>query len=119
MRQGSNSEALALWDGLFPGKIPQDLVLADPLPDHTIELEGHDLVAVQLGRTDTDETTCLHVPEIGLVVATEILSAMMYINTFVSPSGQREWLAASTPSNPWAIGPTSNAALFLRSWSKP
>jgi hypothetical protein len=69
MRQGSNSEALALWDGLFPGKIPQDLVLADPLPDHTIELEGHDLVAVQLGRTDTDETTCLHVPEIGPVVA--------------------------------------------------
>ena len=34
-----------------------------------IELEGRELVAVELGHTDTDHTTCLHVPSIGLVVA--------------------------------------------------
>jgi hypothetical protein len=28
--------------------------------------EGHDLVAVELGHTDTDHTTCLNVPSVGL-----------------------------------------------------
>jgi glyoxylase-like metal-dependent hydrolase (beta-lactamase superfamily II) len=95
MRQGSTPEALALWNGLFPGKIPQDLVLADPLPDKTIELEGHDLVAVQLGHTDTDDTTCLHVPEIGLVVAGDAVynDVHQYLRES-SPEGRREWIAA-------------------------
>jgi hypothetical protein len=39
MRQGSTPQWLAIWNGLFPGKIPDDLVLAEPLPDHTIQLE--------------------------------------------------------------------------------
>ena len=62
MRQGSTPELLATWNGLFPGKIPDDLVLAEPLSDHTIDLEGHDLVAVELGHTDTDGTTSLARP---------------------------------------------------------
>ncbi len=70
MRQGSTAEALAsFWNPLLPGQIPDELVLAEPLPNHTLELEGHELVAVELGHTDTDATTCLHVPAIGLVVA--------------------------------------------------
>ena len=95
MRQGSTSEALALWNGLFPGKISEDLVLADPLPDHTIELEGHDLVAVQLGHSDADDTTCLHVPEIGLVVAGDAVynDVHQYLRES-SPEGRREWIAA-------------------------
>jgi glyoxylase-like metal-dependent hydrolase (beta-lactamase superfamily II) len=95
MRQGSTSEALALWNGLLPGKLPDDLVLADPLPDHTIELEGHDLAVVELGHTDTDDTTCLHVPEIGLVVAGDVVynDVHQYLRES-SPEGRREWLAA-------------------------
>jgi hypothetical protein len=44
-------------------------VIAEELTGNVIDLEGHDLVAVPLGHTDTDSTTCLHVPSIGLVVA--------------------------------------------------
>jgi len=44
-------------------------VIADELEGNVIDLEGHDLVVVELGRTDTDYTTCLHVPSVGLVVA--------------------------------------------------
>jgi hypothetical protein len=36
------------------------------LPRHAIIAE---LVSVELGHTDTDYTTCLNVPSIGLVVA--------------------------------------------------
>jgi glyoxylase-like metal-dependent hydrolase (beta-lactamase superfamily II) len=44
-------------------------VIAEELAGNVIDLEGRDLVAVPLGHTDTDNTTCLHVPSIGLVVA--------------------------------------------------
>jgi glyoxylase-like metal-dependent hydrolase (beta-lactamase superfamily II) len=95
MRQRSTPELLAFWNGLFPGQLPDDLVLAEPLPDHTLELEGYDLVAVELGHTDTDHTTCLHVPEIGLVVAGDAVynDVHQYLRES-SPQGRREWLAA-------------------------
>jgi glyoxylase-like metal-dependent hydrolase (beta-lactamase superfamily II) len=95
MRQGSTPELLATWNGLFPGEIPDDLVLAEPLSDHTIDLEGHDLVAVELGHTDTDGTTCLHVPEIGLVVAGDAVYNDVHQHLRESsPEGRREWIAA-------------------------
>ena len=53
MRQGSTSEVLALWNGLFPDKIPEDFVLADPLPDRSRGLEAvvkEDLLAELLPR---------------------------------------------------------------------
>lgn len=70
MRQNSSPEAIrTAWEAAFPGQIPSKLVLAEALSGTVIDLEGHDLVVVELGHTDTDHTTCLHVPSIGLVVA--------------------------------------------------
>lgn len=95
MRQDSTPERLATWHASFPSKLPDHLVLAEPLADHTLVLEGHDLVAVELGHTDTDATTCLHVPDIGLVVAGDAVynDVHMYLGES-SPEGRREWLAA-------------------------
>jgi hypothetical protein len=45
------------------------LLFSEELKGNVIDLEGHDLVAVELGHTDTDHTTCLNVPSLGLVVA--------------------------------------------------
>jgi glyoxylase-like metal-dependent hydrolase (beta-lactamase superfamily II) len=56
------------WRRLFPGEIPDHLLVAEPLEDNELELEGHKLVAVNAGRTDTAHSTCLHVPSIGLIV---------------------------------------------------
>ena len=36
-------------------------------------LEGHDLVLVDVGHTDTDDTSVLHVPDLGLVVAGDVI----------------------------------------------
>jgi glyoxylase-like metal-dependent hydrolase (beta-lactamase superfamily II) len=33
-----------------------------------LKLEGHKLVAINAGRTDTSHSTCLHVPSIGPIV---------------------------------------------------
>jgi glyoxylase-like metal-dependent hydrolase (beta-lactamase superfamily II) len=96
MHRGSTPEFLdSFWNPRFPGQIPDDLVLADALRNDTIALEGHDLVPVELGHTDTDQTTCLHVPAIGLVVAGD--AAYNDVHLYLaesSPQGRRDWIAA-------------------------
>src|ERR1700733_12148100 len=57
------------WRRLFPGEIADRLLVAEPLENNELEREGHKLVAVNAGRTDTAHSTCLHVPSIGLIVA--------------------------------------------------
>ena len=57
------------WRRLFPGEIPERLPVAEPLENDELDLEGHKLVVVNAGRTDTARSTCLHVPSIGLIVA--------------------------------------------------
>jgi glyoxylase-like metal-dependent hydrolase (beta-lactamase superfamily II) len=56
------------WRRLFPGEIPDRLLVAEPLQNGGLDLEGHRLVAVNAGHTDTAHSTCLHVPSIGLLV---------------------------------------------------
>ena len=61
------------WRRLFPGQIPDPLLVAESLEDRELELEGHKLVAVNAGRTDTAHSTCLHVPSIGLIVGGDVV----------------------------------------------
>jgi glyoxylase-like metal-dependent hydrolase (beta-lactamase superfamily II) len=61
------------WHRLFPGEIPERLLVAEPLEANELELEGHKLVAVNTGRTDTVHSTCLHVPSIGLIVGGDVV----------------------------------------------
>ena len=70
MRKWSAPEVLqTFWQPRFPGQIPDDNPVADLLDGPSFELEGRQLVAVDVGHTDTDDTTVLHVPDMGLVVA--------------------------------------------------
>lgn len=57
------------WDRLFPEQIPSAPVTAQTVPGGTLTLEGHELAIVDVGHTDTDGTSVLHVPDLGLVVA--------------------------------------------------
>jgi len=57
-----------LWDKLYQG-IPESPVTAVTVPANRFTLGGHDLVIVEVGHTDSDDTTVLHVPDLGLVVA--------------------------------------------------
>jgi glyoxylase-like metal-dependent hydrolase (beta-lactamase superfamily II) len=58
-----------LWDKLYPGLIPPAPVTAVTVPGNRFMLEGHDLVIVETGDTDSADSTVLHVPDLGLVVA--------------------------------------------------
>jgi glyoxylase-like metal-dependent hydrolase (beta-lactamase superfamily II) len=96
MQQNASPEALErIWNPGFPGQIPERLVIAEALDAHVIDLEGHELVAVELGHTDTDFTTCLHVPSIGLVVAGD--AAYNDVHLYLAESNaqtRQEWIAA-------------------------
>src|SRR5712692_834710 len=59
MRQQASPESLATyWNPRFPGQISSHIVIAEGLAGNVINLEGHDLISVPLGFTDTASTTC-------------------------------------------------------------
>jgi glyoxylase-like metal-dependent hydrolase (beta-lactamase superfamily II) len=66
---GSVAARPLLWDKVYPGMIPPSPVTAVTVPGNRFPLEGHDLVIVEVGHTDSDDTSVLHVPGLGLVVA--------------------------------------------------
>jgi glyoxylase-like metal-dependent hydrolase (beta-lactamase superfamily II) len=96
MRQNASPEFLdKVWKAAFPGQIPDKLVVAEELKGNALDLEGQELVAVELGHTDTDHTTCLNVPSIGLVVAGD--AAYNDVHLYLAESNaqkRREWIAA-------------------------
>ncbi|MBM0125385.1 MBL fold metallo-hydrolase [Pimelobacter simplex] len=61
------------WDALFPGQIPATEVVATEVSNNAIELEGHTLKVIEVGHTDTDDTSVLHAPSLDLVVAGDVI----------------------------------------------
>jgi glyoxylase-like metal-dependent hydrolase (beta-lactamase superfamily II) len=97
MRQQASPESLeTFWNPRFPGQIASQFAIAEELTGNVIDLEGHDLVSVPLGFTDTASSTCLHVPSIGLIVAGDAAYNGDHLHLSESPDQQKrqEWIAA-------------------------
>lgn len=95
MRTNTSPDILKLWRTSFPGQVPDKLVLPEELEGSTLDLEGQELVVVEAGHTDTDHTTCLHVPSIGLVVAGDVAYNDVHLYLAESdPRTRQEWIAA-------------------------
>jgi len=94
-RQASPEYVASFWGPRYPGQIPENLVIAEELESQVIQLEGTDLVSVELGHTDTEHTTCLHVPSIGLVAAGDAAynDTHLYLGESNAQTRQ-EWIAA-------------------------
>ncbi|KAL5333939.1 metallo-beta-lactamase domain protein [Aspergillus crustosus] len=86
----------AFWRNLFPGQIPEKLVMATALEQDHFMLENERLEVVRLGHTDTDETTALWVPAIGLVVAGDAVynNTHPYLGESKSLEARSRWGAA-------------------------
>ncbi|MDA4114598.1 MAG: MBL fold metallo-hydrolase [Thaumarchaeota archaeon] len=95
MRQHVSPEATQWWRSSFPGQIPDRLAVAEELDGDTILLEGERLVAVEVGHGDSDHSTCLNVPSIGLVVAGDVAYNDVH-QYFVESDHQKrgEWISA-------------------------
>jgi glyoxylase-like metal-dependent hydrolase (beta-lactamase superfamily II) len=95
MRRQATEGRAQMWDVDFPGQIPPSPVVYKSVPVDGIKLEGHQLLAVEVGHTDTDDTTVLHVPSIGLVVAGDVAYNGVHQYLLESAHGGVEaWLAA-------------------------
>jgi glyoxylase-like metal-dependent hydrolase (beta-lactamase superfamily II) len=84
------------WDRVFPGQLPvgePDVTVVD---ERGFELDGVAMLPVEVGHTDTDATTMLHVPEMGLLVAGDVVynGVHLYLTETGGVSGIDEWLAA-------------------------
>lgn len=90
------------WNPRFPGQIASDRVTARPLgagdgdaDGDVIELEGERLRAIELGHTDTDASSALYVPSIGLVVAGDAVYGDVHLYLAESKGdGRARWLDA-------------------------
>jgi glyoxylase-like metal-dependent hydrolase (beta-lactamase superfamily II) len=83
------------WRKLFPGQIPNELAIAESLDRAQLELEGRALIPVDTGFTDTANTTSLHVPSIGLIVAGD--AVYNGVHPYLGESGPQsrlEWTTA-------------------------
>ena len=85
----------AVWDRLFPGQIPESNVTAVPAKNNRIDLEGKQLDVVEVGHTDTDATSVLHVPDLDLVVAGDTVYNGVHLYLAESADGGRDkWRSA-------------------------
>jgi glyoxylase-like metal-dependent hydrolase (beta-lactamase superfamily II) len=84
-----------LWDKVYEG-IPLSPVTAISVPDNRFTLEGHDLVIVEVGDSDSADTSVLHVPDLGLVVAGDVIynGCHMYLAHRVVVGGFGPWREA-------------------------
>ena len=70
--EGNAATRPLLWDKVYTG-IPPSPVTAVTVPDNRFALEGHELVIVEVGSSDSDDSTVLHVPDLELVVAGDVI----------------------------------------------
>ncbi|MFD5160835.1 MBL fold metallo-hydrolase [Streptomyces hawaiiensis] len=107
--QSSPEVLTAVWRAWFPEQIPERLVLAEPLEGEVLTVGGTEVRPVRLGHTDSDNTTCLHVPDLGLVVAGDVIYNNVHLMLAASDAdGRAEWLRALDTVE--ALAPTAIVA---------
>ena len=82
-----------LWDKIYPGLIPSSPGTAVTVPGNRFTLEGHELAIVEVGDTDSADTSVLHVPDLGLVVAGDVIynGVHMYLGQSVVTGSLGLW----------------------------
>jgi glyoxylase-like metal-dependent hydrolase (beta-lactamase superfamily II) len=101
----------SFWDKFFPDQLPEPVVTAEALPeDGKFELEGHLLQAVEVGHTDTTDTTVLWVPDLKLAVCGDVVygDVHQYLVEANTREKRMEWIAALEKVK--ALGPETVVA---------
>ncbi|WP_254648072.1 MBL fold metallo-hydrolase [Streptomyces sp. GbtcB6] len=76
-----------LWDVLWPGQIPASPVTAVAASGNRLTLEGHDLDIVEVGHADSDDSAVVHVPDLDLVVAGDVIYNGVHVYLAESADG--------------------------------
>jgi glyoxylase-like metal-dependent hydrolase (beta-lactamase superfamily II) len=85
----------AYWKASFPGELPPEPVLPEPLEGAELELEGNVLRAVSVGWGDTEHSTVLHVPSAAAVIGGDVVYNGVHMLTAETDEKTREaWIAS-------------------------
>ncbi|KAK0356662.1 hypothetical protein LTR91_012665 [Friedmanniomyces endolithicus] len=80
----------AFWNTVFPNQIDtaafNPTIPVKPLLDNKFVLEGYTLEAINVGHSDTDNTTFLHVPALNLAVTGDIVYNDVHLWMTESPT---------------------------------
>ncbi|KAF8852284.1 Metallo-hydrolase/oxidoreductase [Acephala macrosclerotiorum] len=123
------------WAPYFPNQIAPQTETWNALPDNGLfDLDGYAIQAIEVGQTDTSNSTVLHVPSLKLVVTGDAVygSCFQYLQETSTPALRSQWLRALVkieslnpeiviPSHrqEWDDFSTNNIARtreYLRSW---
>jgi glyoxylase-like metal-dependent hydrolase (beta-lactamase superfamily II) len=91
----TDPELMRFAQTLFPGQFPAHITAPEPYDDDTFTIEGHEIHIIEQGRTDTIDSTSLHVPAIDLVVGGDVLynQCHMFVGDTTAES-RDNWIAA-------------------------
>jgi glyoxylase-like metal-dependent hydrolase (beta-lactamase superfamily II) len=80
------------WDKILPGQVPASPVTAIGVErfDNRLVLEEHELSVIRVGHSDTDDTSVLYAPDLGLVVAGDVVYNGVHQYLVESLDGGRE-----------------------------
>jgi glyoxylase-like metal-dependent hydrolase (beta-lactamase superfamily II) len=82
-----------LWDKIYDD-VPPTPITAVTVPGNRFTLEGHELVMVEVGHTDSDATSVLHVADRDLVVAGDAIYNGVHMYIAQGIGGFDPWRAA-------------------------
>jgi glyoxylase-like metal-dependent hydrolase (beta-lactamase superfamily II) len=90
------------WSHCWPGQIPPRLTIAAESRAERFDLKGHEMRVIDTGHTD--DTTALHIPSLGLLIAGDAIYNETHPFLVESDrAGRQAWLAAI--DRPAAINP--------------
>ncbi|MER7687456.1 hypothetical protein [Streptomyces sp. NPDC097610] len=89
----------------LPGLIPDSPVLAQPIPADGFQLERNLIQAVEVGHTDTDETSVLHVSSLGLMVAGDVAYNGVHQYILEGGNGRAGCAPHALRARPGTVGP--------------
>jgi glyoxylase-like metal-dependent hydrolase (beta-lactamase superfamily II) len=88
MEEQVSPRRMQVWSAVFPDQLPDLPVVPAPLPGTSIPIGDQVATVVPVGTTDSDLSSVVHVPALGLVVSGDVV----YNQTHM-------WLRGSTPES--------------------
>lgn len=80
----------SFWEVLFPNEIPTAEFDVQVAGDRGIVLEGNELLPIEVGHSDTDDSTVLWVPDLRLAVAGDVVYNDVHLSLAESVDGGRD-----------------------------
>jgi glyoxylase-like metal-dependent hydrolase (beta-lactamase superfamily II) len=78
--------AMQVWGGFFPSQLTTEPIVPEALSGTALAIGDEVAALVPVGATDTDNSSVVHVPALGLVVAGDVVYNRVHM-----------WLAGSSP----------------------